>query len=349
MPRFTFRVPLAFPLLLAFMLTSLSGCGSSDPPPPASGKTIVTGSGAQKSVSPDAGRKPKLEGDAIPFQLAITKPLSGRVVATRMLTRKGLDALQSRIEWTMQIEPEGDGYKLTSGAPQIGPLEAQLPSDVLNQMLTGRMYLCSGRLTAAGAFEATEATGESVEALKAALAAATAADVPEDERRKFLDDALSAEAMDVVNRDHWKTMVESLAGKSMRVGESYKVDTPVELPLGGFTNLSSTFQVISREARTAAGVEQNCVRIESRSNAGESLAAVFQQAAGSRLPEGTIVESIEMNVTMSQVVDPATLTPHLLSASKTAELLLRMPNGSEMPSLEVSTEKWEYTWDGGGN
>jgi hypothetical protein len=253
--------------------------------------------------------------------------------------------LESKIEWAIRIRPTDQGLRISSRDPKVSPLRARLPDDALNQLLIGRMFLPGGVLDNDGTFRAAEGTAESVEALHAALSAASISLLPGKHVGQFLDNALSENTIETTCREHWKTMVQSLIGKTMQLGETYETEAPTDMPLGGSVVFVSKLGVVSQEPCASDRSEQKCVRVESHSRPKGSLVDAIQKSAGNHLPAGASFERFDMTVDMVQVVEPATLVPHSLTIVRTTEAEIRLPNGVTAPTREVSTENWQYLWE----
>jgi hypothetical protein len=337
--RHSFSLPLGVILAAA----AIVGCGS-----PTSGdkKQAAPVSSSAQPLRPD-GDTERLAGEPvkIDFQLRITQPLVGHVVATRTLARQGLETLGSRIEWDIRIEPSDEGLRISSQGPEVGRLQARLPEDALNQLLIGRMFLPSGVLGNDGTFHGAAGTRESVEDLHDALSSASSPLLRGEDVRQFLANALSENTVETTCREHWKTMIQSFMGKTMEVGVTYETEAPTDLPLGGAVVFVSKLKVISQEPCTSGQSEHKCVRIEWRSQPKDPLIDEIQKSAANRIPAAASFESFDMTIDMAQVVDPSTLVPHSLMIVKKTEADVRLSNGAVAPLREASTEKWQYVWE----
>jgi len=288
---------------------------------------------------------PQRDSEEIVFNLSVTEPLVGHVVATRQLQRQGLEALESRIEWLIRIEPVDEGLRITSRNPKVSPLLARLPEDALNQLLIGRMFLPSGVLGYDGIFRAAEGTAESVTFLHDSLSTASVSLIQSKEIDQFLNNALSQKIIETTCREHWKTMVQSFIGKTLQLGETYETEAVTDMPVGGSVVFVSKLKVVSQQPCTADQSQQKCVRIEWHSEPKGSLMEVLQNSATTFLPAGVSIESFDMTIDMVQVVNPSTLIPHSLRITKTTKADMRLPNGVIAPTREISTENWQYFWE----
>jgi hypothetical protein len=293
----------------------------------------------------DEPTRAERDADEIVFNFSLTEPLVGRVVATRALKRQGLDALEARIEWPIRIDRTPDGARISSGRPEVSPLRARLPEDALNQLLIGRMFLASGILDSRGVFRAAEGTAESVGALHDSLTTAAGSLRDRGDLRRFLSNALSERTIETTTREHWKTMVQSLVGKSMQVGETYETEAATDMPMGESVVFASTLKVVSQEPCSAEESEPRCVRIESHSQPKGSLLDMVRKSASTYLQEGMSIEGFNIAIDMVQVLNPATLVPRSLRIIKTTKTDVRLPNGVTVAMREVSTEDWQYHWE----
>ncbi len=325
-----------------FAVAAIIGCGS----PTTSDKTLVApvSSSTQETIPWGDAEKPKGEAEEIDFQLRFAQPLVGRVVATRTLERQGVDTLEGKIEWAIRIEPTDEALRISSRDPTVSPLRARLPEDALNQLWMGRMFLPSGVLDNDGTFRAAEGTRESVEALHAALSASISL-LPGKDVGQFVNSALSENILETTCREHWKTVVQSLIGKTMQLGKTYETEAPTAVPLGGSVVFVSKLKVVSQEPSVPGRSGQECVRVEWHSQPKGSLMDAVQKAAANHIPPGASFERFDMTVDMVHVVDPSTLVPHSLTVVKTTKMEMRLPNGMTVPTHEVSTESWQYLWE----
>ena len=350
----------------ALIVVCQFGCGASDSKSAATKKVdsksanAKTNSSEPKAGSPKANTKNKTpkkdvaskpsevkEGPEISFKFDWSKPSSGTVVAKRSLQRAGQPSLESKISYRVTIGPgkAKDHYRFSSESPKIDPLRATIPQDSLNQMLVGRLYLVSGDLKSDGSFSASKSSlASTTKELHTLIDKASSdARVPKQQRQALLATALPEKVLELVGREHWKSMVQSFLGKKMKVGVAYETEAPTELPLGGSVTFVSTLKVV--EQKPAPDTGANCVRVEARSKPKGSMLKAIQKA--SPIP-GATFEHFEMTIDGTQIVDPATLKPYLLKYVKTTNARITLPNGVTAPVKEVSTEEWRYSWNKSG-
>lgn len=172
--------------------------------------------------------------------------------------------------------------------------------------------------------------------------------------KKLLKEILPEEALLATMQDGWHKQVESWAGGSYVVGETYTYDTQYQMPALGDAvfPMRVSQKLAGRVACDEHDREKSCVKLVQTSRVAgaafdqamqDYLNRMFKEAAGDQAPPTIAVDGVEIVKTVTLVTDPQTLMPYEENESETKTTRISV-NGQKQTGKEAGETVTRYRY-----